>query len=83
MALAGPRSRPRRRDATQPATAWNRRRRGLEPEPQRRDQHPPQNLAVVSSLLGHVLLQHYLWRQGAGVLHLSCLWRRWRRRGRT
>jgi len=37
----------------------------------------------VYSLLGHVLLQHYLWRQGAGVLHLSCLWRRWRRRGRT
>lgn len=32
--------------------------------------HHPDNLAVVSSQRGHMLLHHYLWRQEAGVQHL-------------
>ena len=35
-----------------------------------RHDHHPDNLAVVSSQRGHMLLHHYLWRQEAGVQHL-------------
>ena len=35
-----------------------------------RQDHHPDNLAVVSSQRGHMLLHHYLWRQEAGVQHL-------------
>lgn len=38
----------------------------------RRDHHPD-NLAVVSSQRGHMLLHHYLWRQEEGVEHLFAL----------
>lgn len=38
----------------------------------RRDHHHD-NLAVVSSQRGHMLLHHYLWREEAGVQHLVAL----------
>lgn len=38
----------------------------------RLDNHPD-NLAIVSSQRGHMLLHHYLWREAAGVRHLFSL----------